>query len=106
MNKDYGAKELDLCEFGIDEEKCYFCGQPRTVRFSEHWIFCPNCSAMYTFMIIVESNCDHIKDNIPYVIKEPWYNKMKHEKPYAHDTEDLKMQICSVCGKECVMDGW
>ena len=97
-------EEKDLCEFGIEHEKCYFCGQPRMVLFNEHYYFCPNCSAIYTSMIIQESNCEHIKKDTPYVSRSTWYGD--DGKPYIHDTDDLKKQVCSICGAECVTDGW
>jgi len=96
-------EELDLCEFGITHEKCYFCGQPRTILFSEHYIFCPNCSVIYTNMILQESGCDHITKDTPYISKKPWYT---YSKAYIHDTDDLKKQVCSICGAECESDGW
>ena len=47
------------------KEKCYFCGNNRTIGFKEHYIFCPNCSAIYTFMIVQRKTCDHISDETP-----------------------------------------
>jgi len=97
-------EEKDLCEFGIEHEKCYFCGQPRTIQFEDHYTFCPNCSAIYTNMMLLRSGCDHITENTPCVLNEPWY-KSDRQKPYMVETiEDTK--ICSICGAKCESDGW
>ena len=91
----------------IREEKCYFCDKS-TVRFHEHYHFCPECSAIYTYLIVWKSNCKHIKDRMPTVIREPWYKelRMDDKKPYIVDTKASGKQTCSVCNKPCTSDGW
>jgi len=105
-------EELDLCEFGVVHEECYFCGQPRTILFNEHYIFCPNCAVTYTDMMIQESNCVHIKSGVPVVISNPWYSgyndsnrKSMKTHIYLLDGEST-MQFCSKCNLKCIADGW
>ena len=91
----------DLCEFGIVDRACYFCGQPRTVRHSEHYTFCPNCSAIYSKMILQESHCKHFSEDQAIVIElEPCYPEYR-DKPYID-----KGDICSVCGLNVDANGW
>ena len=97
-------EERDLCEFGIEHEKCYFCGQPRIIRFGEHYYFCPNCSVIYTNMILLRSGCDHITKNTPCIQRAPWY-KSDRKKPHIIRT-DYDTQRCSVCYATCESDGW
>jgi hypothetical protein len=102
-------EELDLCEFGVVHEKCYFCGQPRTILFNEHYTFCPNCAVIYTDMIIQESNCDHIKSGVPVVISDPWFSTPNRQlrKTHIYLLDGMwTMQFCSKCNAECVADGW
>lgn len=101
-----GVIEEDMCEFDTVDEECYFCGQPRTIRFSEHFTFCPNCSAIYTVHILQKSGCDHIKDGIPFVLRHPWYAGLKDDKAYIISSLHEDKQVCSICGKECIADGW
>lgn len=96
----------NLCEFGIEPEECYFCGQPNTIGFQEHYTFCPNCAAIYTFSIIQESYCDHIDPdkNIPCVDRIPCY---KSDRDKVHIVEDDNGdQRCSICDSICIADGW
>ena len=113
--------ENNSCEFGAEEEECYFCGQPRTIEFSEHYTFCPNCSAIYTTMIIQKSNCDHINNEsrIPTVVREPWFANDR-DKLHIYNRDKLHIytgqifrkgvieyvQRCSICNKQCTVDGW
>ena len=89
--------------FAASCEKCYFCNNEETVLFNEHYTFCPNCSAIYTDLMIQESNCEHIKNGIPVAVREPWY-KGSRNVPFIKEEGD--MQKCSVCGKLCIADGW
>lgn len=112
-------EEKDLCEFGVVHEDCYFCGQPRMIRFDEHYYFCPNCSAIYTFNIIIEANCNHIDSNkrIPIVSRVPsriinqWGDGQLIRispsvgKVYIEE-DDHCDQTCSVCHQPCIADGW
>ena len=89
------------------EEKCYFCGT-KTIRFHEHYYFCPECSAIYTYLIIQQSSCTHITTGVdfPTVIRVPWYKKVRDNKIYIRDDYKDDNQRCSVCSKICVADGW
>lgn len=98
-------EEPDLCEFGIVHKECYFCGQPRTILFNEHYYFCPNCSAVYTFMIVQKANCEHIKEGVPCAVREPWY-KRNRTKPYILEANDSEQQFCQICQMRCLVDGW
>ena len=83
---------------------CYFCGNEETILFHEHYTFCPNCSAIYTDLMIQESNCDHVKSGVPVALREPWYAKNRNVPFIKEDV--LGFQKCSVCGKPCIADGW
>jgi len=95
-----------MCEFSITDEKCYFCGQPKVVRFNEHYTFCPNCAAIYTYLMIQKSNCKHIKDGIPLLIHMRWVKKDIKPYIYEEQLDDGEIQRCSICGKICIADGW
>jgi len=93
-------KEKDLCEFGIVKKKCYFCDQPRTIRFNEHYTFCPNCSAIYSEQILQVSHCKHFSGDSAVVIKvEP--SHIEGKKPFV-----MKGDICSECSVNVWADGW
>ena len=100
-----------MTEFGIEKKKCYFCGNERLIKFHEHYYFCPECSCIYTYSIIMESHCKHIKENyrtrvkvhIPTVIRKSWYKEVRTNKIYVKEGEP---QTCSKCGANCIADGW
>lgn len=98
-----GGVEMDHHDFAISNKKCYFCGKEKTIRFHEHYTFCPDCSAIYTNLMIQETNCDHIKDGVVVATREPWYKKSR-KIPFIKEKGDI--QECSVCGKRCIADGW
>ena len=108
-------------EYWIEKnKKCYLCNSKGLVKFNEHYYFCPECSCIYTYAIIMESNCNHIQENhslyiqsnysdpvkepIPTVIRDSWYKTIK-DKVYIIEGED-DSQTCSICGAECIADGW
>ncbi len=94
-----GEAEKDLCEFGIINKKCYFCDQPRTIRFNEHYTFCPNCSVIYSSQILQESHCKHFSGDSAIVAElEPLHSLVK--KPY------VMLDTCSECGTNVWADGW
>ena len=98
-------------EFGIVNEKCYFCGQGRTVRFDEHYFFCPCCTAISTNMIAVQT-CQHFKKDIIVASREPWSALIRKDLlakqiPYViEDYDGGGIGTCSICGKPCIADGW
>jgi len=108
----YNSKK-DKCEFGISEEDCYFCGQPRTILTNEHYTFCPNCMALYTFMLIHGSECNHVVGGTP-VLLSSIYKITNANKPHIfEDHEDLYSEgdpgviyRCSKCLAQCHADGW
>ena len=89
------------------EGSCFFCRNQALVKFHEHYLFCPDCSAIYTQNCIIDSVCGHIKGRTPTVIREPWYkNKRENADPYITETPITHRRICSVCAEEVVADGW
>ena len=116
------AKE-NLCEFGIVQKECYFCEQPNTILFDEHYTFCPNCSAIYTFSMIQSSNCEHVTPDkrVPCVDRRPshiineWVDgglirrPPGAEKAYIYEStyyDHQGLQLCSICRTKCLADGW
>jgi len=83
--------------------KCYFCGAV-TIRFAEHWLFCPQCAAIYTHCFVWETFCKHIKDDTPVVRSECWFKKDREKKAYIKETDEG--QFCSKCGEPVEADGW
>lgn len=90
--------------FGIVDEKCYFCGHEQTVIFNEHYTFCPECSAIYTSMMVIEG-CDHIKSNAVIALRKPWFKDFKCDKPYIEEGDEGN-EVCSECGLSVIADGW
>lgn len=84
-------------------EKCYFCGKD-AIKFHEHYYFCPECSAIYTYLIVWKSNCKHIKDRIPTATRPPWYKDVRESKAYIEEVGENHR--CSICKKPCSVDGW
>lgn len=81
-------------------ESCVFCNNLSIVLFHEHYIFCTNCSAIYTNMILQNSSCEHINNNSVVVERLPWYKQVIDNVAYIKDGK------CSICGKDAVSDGW
>jgi len=88
------------------DDKCYFCGET-AVRFHEHYYFCPECSAIYTYLIVQKPHCKHVKSRTPTVIREPWYKELRNsnKKPYIIEKANGN-KVCSICNKPCDSDGW
>lgn len=105
-------------QFSEINDPCYFCGNDKTIIFKEHYYFCPNCSAIYTFNAILESNCKHIdpQKEIPCVSRMPmliineWRKSTLARKSPAlgkvYIVEYDGKQVCAVCGALCMADGW
>ncbi len=91
--------------FTITENKCYFCNAKETILFNEHYRFCPECSAIYTNMLVLEIQCIHLNIRSPFVTRDCWYVKERRAKAYIKPGHD-GAQICSWCGTECYADGW
>jgi len=91
-------------EFGIVEEKCPFCGQEKVVQYDEHYYFCPGCVCIYTFPMVIESNCEHIKDGAPTLIHAGRHKIPDRSVPFIFELSGT--QLCSICNKTCIADGW
>lgn len=93
-------------EFGIITQPCYFCEHEQLVHFHEHYYFCPECSVIYTFLMIQETNCEHmVKDTqtIPCINNRPWYKEARN-KLFIYS--EFGQQFCSVCDAFVTADGW
>jgi len=95
---------MSNAKFDIINETCPFCGQRKIVEFDEHYLFCPNCAAIYTFMIVQDAKCSHVNDNTPVLFNQPWTKRFKGFPFYIVDKDGK--QTCGFCGKECIADGW
>ena len=83
--------------------ECYFCGSEDIVGCHEHYIFCKNCTAFYTAMLVIK-NCGHLTDGV-FPLRMPWYESVrKLNKPYVKEKDGF--QYCSICGKEVLVDDW
>lgn len=88
----------------IRSKPCYFCGNTSVVEFGEHHIFCPNCSAIYTFMILWDA-CAHVVD-APVLIRYPWFDdKLDRPFVYAALLDDPYPYRCSECDRLVVAEG-
>lgn len=93
------------CEFSVVEEECPFCDQDRTVLTDEHTYFCPNCLTLYTFPILMETECRHLPNDPALVLRPGDKKKWKPEVlPYAEEGE-MSAQ-CSICGAVATFNGW
>jgi hypothetical protein len=100
------AEVKSVVEFGIVNEKCPFCDQKTVVNFNEHYYFCPACTAIYTFLMILEKECDHINHDTPCVDRKPIHGT---ETVYIYTIDGGiwdGQQVCSECGAHCIADGW
>lgn len=88
-------------------EKCLFCASEDLVEFNEHYIFCKDCTAIYTDMILRkrECNCFGEDDYAPVVDRYPWFKdwqlNYKGDGPFINPHGK-----CSGCGKKAEADGW
>ncbi|MGD9158304.1 MAG: hypothetical protein PVG39_07860 [Desulfobacteraceae bacterium] len=89
--------------------KCYFCDSEDIVIANEHYTFCRNCMALYTFMIVHEKDCDHINQGCPLAMHEPVYKSVREGKPYIAKErveENRSETFCSKCCAYVYVDGW
>lgn len=88
-------------------EKCFFCDSTDTVEFNEHYVFCKDCTAIYTDMILksVECSCFGNNNYAPVIERYPWFVDwfLKYENDYPFVTPTGK---CSSCGEDVIADGW
>lgn len=87
-------------------EKCPFCKSENLVAFHEHYTFCKECTAIYTYYIIRDSkiNCEHITKNTVCADRPPWFRNIREATVYIEQT--VESHACSVCGAEVIPDGW
>ena len=97
---------LNDIDVGIVNQKCFFCGQTKTVRFNEHYTWCPNCFTVYTKMGLISKSCRHITEDSPVVQKLPEKEELRENKAFIRDMYNGKYMWCSICGKKCLADGW
>jgi len=103
---------MSTCKFSIIQKLCQFCGEGETIKFSEHYYFCPECGTITTHSILLKKTCRHIRDNTWELIREPikriapWKGggKLKPIKPMIVNIDGE--QCCSECGASCLADGW
>ncbi len=91
--------------FTITKNKCYFCNAEETIRFNEHWRFCPECSAIYTYMLVLKTGCGHIHEGSPVVLNRCWFKNHRRTKVYIKYV-NAEIQKCSRCWAHCEADGW
>jgi hypothetical protein len=94
-----------MVEFGTQDKPCYFCGHPQTVGFKDHFVFCPNCLAVYTFVMVHEAKCEHVKVGTPAMIRLPDAFVAIEDKEFFYGTRDGQYR-CATCDTESVIDGW
>lgn len=89
-------------------ELCMFCGNKDLVLFSEHYIFCKDCTAIYTEMELKKWQCgcfDEAPRYVPVVDRYPWFKdwtlNYKGGVPFINPAGN-----CSMCGKPAEADGW
>ena len=105
-----GSEIMPYRSFEMEEEvrECFFCKSREVISFKEHYTFCMECTAIYTECIVVESNCEHIKENAIIAEREPWFfdwrqNLCKKEIGYVVGDSSGR---CSVCNAIAIADGW
>jgi hypothetical protein len=81
---------------------CIFCNSENVTRFAEHFTFCKDCSAIYTFPNIVRG-CEHtVGKHLPVVLRLPWYEI---------DFPDMVLELngqyyCTKCWCRVWLNGW
>ena len=88
-------------ECGFIKEPCPFCKEEETLRFNEHYNFCPNCTAIYTDMM-VERSCEHFDKDALVVTREPGLRGLKYDVTFI----DANSQRCNKCKTLCNLGGW
>jgi len=91
--------------YGFVNKPCFFCGGKETLLFNEHYHFCPECSAIYTNMI-VQKGCKHIHGDAIVALREPWFDGFRQTLRHDGKFYLINEMFCSFCGTVCVADGW
>ena len=97
--------------YGFTKDACYFCGHKELFATNEHYYFCPDCMALYTFLIVHKGcgsvgNCVPVNSRIPTAFHPPRYKAAK-KKVFIKDSITFKDRwCCSKCGGEVMVDGW
>ena len=102
--------ETKAGDWGADNTvPCPFCKQETTVGFNEHYHFCPNCTAIWTSMIVVRG-CKHLIKNKSalFTERESWFKKThkNDSAPYAFEAGGMGNRFCSKCRAQVILDGW
>ena len=95
--------------YGFTKKACHFCSHEEVLAFNEHFYFCPNCAALYTFPIIWWKKCEHIKNRIPLALNKPCYKEAQEKVHISKEVsvfDGTDFMCCSNCGMECHADGW
>ena len=85
------------------DEKCPFCKSEDVVPFKEHYSFCKECTAIYTYSAVI-TGCEHINKESTIAERPPWYKKDRDSIAYIIETGNVAK--CSVCGTEIELGGW
>ena len=92
-------------ECGLLERECPFCKCKGTFGFKEHYYFCPNCTAIYTYCMLQKSNCKHMIRDIPIAEREPWFPKVREESVYVKELTKKTTAKCGLYNYRC-SDTW
>ena len=87
------------------KEKCLFCKETDLVHFNEHYVFCKNCTAIYTNMMLTDVRCTCFVASTAAIVVErvPWFKDwwLKYNSgKFVHNGK------CSKCGCDVIADGW
>lgn len=98
-------------EYGLNKDKCYFCGHDELVLTNEHYYFCPNCMALFTFVIVWQgcgsvSECIKSGDRVPTTFHPPMYKEARSKVYIKRSITFNDSWCCSKCGSEVHADGW
>lgn len=94
-------------------KKCFFCDSSDLVRFAEHYMFCRNCTAIYTKITAdPDTECEHFHADLDVeedksmvdVERLPWFKNIREKviktKPFVMNG------LCQMCGKKVNDAGW
>lgn len=92
---------------------CFFCDGQDLIRFAEHYMFCRNCSAIYTKITAdPDTECEHFRPDLAVeesksmvdVERLPWFKSIREKvtrtKPF------VMAGHCQMCGKKVADAGW
>lgn len=98
---------------------CPFCSHYPTIYHDEHWVFCPNCGADWTDMILQEIGCKHVRELVPLnrekddvwgyhvgIMVVDTLPEVENHTINPNDEVFLHNNRCSKCGEKSMADGW